>query len=43
MQFLIETLNKVSEGRTTICIAHRLQTIINSDLIIFIENGQVSE
>ena len=36
-------LDKVSKGRTTIIVAHRLSTIINSDRIIFIEDGKVKE
>lgn len=37
------TINKVSEGRTTIIIAHRLTTIIKSDIIFYIDKGQVAE
>jgi ABC-type multidrug transport system fused ATPase/permease subunit len=31
------TINKVSEGRTTITIAHRLTTIMKSDVIFYID------
>ena len=37
------SLQKISEGRTTIIIAHRLSTIVNSDKILLIENGTVLE
>ncbi|XP_072268652.1 ATP-binding cassette sub-family B member 5-like [Pyxicephalus adspersus] len=36
-------LDKVSEGRTTIVIAHRLSTVWTADLIVVLENGAVAE
>jgi ATP-binding cassette subfamily B (MDR/TAP) protein 1 len=36
-------LDKVSQGITTIVIAHKIGTIKNSDMIIFLENGVVRE
>jgi ATP-binding cassette subfamily B (MDR/TAP) protein 1 len=36
-------LDKVSRGITTIVIAHKIGTIKNSDLIIFLEDGKVRE
>jgi len=37
------TLDKVSEGRTTVCIAHRLTTIQNADKILVFANGEIIE
>jgi hypothetical protein len=36
-------INAVAAGRTTITVAHRLSTIMNSDLIIVLEQGRVLE
>ncbi|XP_072268653.1 ATP-binding cassette sub-family B member 5-like [Pyxicephalus adspersus] len=36
-------LDKASEGRTTIVIAHRLSTVWTADLIVVLENGSVAE
>lgn len=36
-------LDKVTEGRTTIIIAHRLSTLKNADKIIVIEDGKIAE
>ena len=38
-----KTLDKVSKGRTTIVIAHRLTTVQNSDKIIVIDSGMLAE
>ena len=38
-----KTLDKISQGRTTIVIAHRLTTIQNADKIIMIEKGKAVE
>lgn len=38
-----EALTKLSEGRTTIIIAHRLSTLRDADSLIVIENGRVAE
>jgi len=38
-----KTLDEISQGRTTIVIAHRLTTIINADKIIVFDKGNVVE
>jgi len=37
------SLNLVSEGRTTIIVAHRLSTIVDVDQIIVLKNGSIIE
>eukprot|EP00099_Drosophila_melanogaster_P014939 NP_523740.3 multi drug resistance 50 [Drosophila melanogaster] len=38
-----DALDAASEGRTTISIAHRLSTVVHSDVIFVFENGLVCE
>ncbi|KAI9110760.1 hypothetical protein K1719_018198 [Acacia pycnantha] len=38
-----EALEKAMSGRTVIMIAHRLSTVVNADIIVVVQNGQVSE
>ncbi|MBA0751582.1 hypothetical protein Gogos_000497 [Gossypium gossypioides] len=38
-----DALEKATQGRTVILIAHRMSTIINVDIIAVVENGQVTE
>ena len=38
-----ESLEKLSEGRTTIVVAHRLSTVKNADEIAVVENGVIVE
>ena len=40
---LQETFEKLSQGRTTIIIAHRLSTVRGADRIAVIENGRIAE
>ena len=36
-----EALNRASENRTTLIIAHRLSTVIHADLILVLDNGKI--
>ncbi len=38
-----EALDRLTLGRTTIVIAHRLSTVLNADRIVVIENGSITE
>lgn len=38
-----QAIERISSGRTTFTIAHRLSTIVNSDEILFIEDGKIVE
>ncbi|KOM40983.1 hypothetical protein LR48_Vigan04g118100 [Vigna angularis] len=38
-----EALESATQGRTVILIAHRLSTVVNADIIVVVENGQVAE
>jgi ATP-binding cassette, subfamily B, heavy metal transporter len=38
-----DALDRVSEGRTTLVIAHRLSTVINADEIIVLDKGVIAE
>jgi len=42
-QAIKETLDRVSQSRTTIMIAHRLSTIVNADQIVVLDFGRVAE
>ena len=35
--------HKIMEGRTTFIVAHRLSTILDADIILYMENGKVLE
>ncbi|KAL4560128.1 hypothetical protein LXL04_032277 [Taraxacum kok-saghyz] len=38
-----QAIDKISKGRTTIVIAHRLATVRNADMIVVLEQGSVCE
>jgi len=38
-----DAIDRLSEGRTTIMIAHRLSTLRNADHLIVIEKGRLEE
>ena len=40
---IMETLEQVERGRTTIVIAHRLSTIVHADQIVVLEDGRIAE
>ena len=40
---LQETFEKLSQGRTTVIIAHRLSTVRNADRIAVVEDGRIKE
>ncbi|XP_055326893.1 multidrug resistance protein homolog 65-like [Sitodiplosis mosellana] len=42
-KFVQQTLDRASEGRTTIVVSHRMSAIKNADRIVFIDKGQVIE
>ncbi|GFV51853.1 ATP-binding cassette sub-family B member 7, mitochondrial [Trichonephila clavipes] len=40
---ILAALQRASEGRTSICIAHRLSTVMNADEILVLDKGKVAE
>lgn len=40
---VMEAIEEVSRGKTSIVIAHRLSTVVNSDRILVLEKGQIVE
>ena len=42
-QFIMDNMNKITEGRTTMIIAHRLSTVKNCDKIFVLDQGKIIE
>ena len=42
-EYIQDSLARISTGRTTIAIAHRLSTLKNADRLVILENGSVAE
>jgi ABC-type transport system involved in Fe-S cluster assembly fused permease/ATPase subunit len=40
---ILETLERIERGRTTIVIAHRLSTVVHADQIVVLDAGHVAE
>ena len=40
--FIQQALTKLVQGRTTFMIAHRLSTVLNADLILVLDSGQIA-
>lgn len=42
-QTILEALSRATEHRTSICIAHRLSTVMDADEILVLENGRIGQ
>jgi ATP-binding cassette subfamily B multidrug efflux pump len=40
--YVQDAMSRIAEGRTTLVITHRLQTVRNNDLIIVLEDGRIA-
>jgi ATP-binding cassette subfamily B protein len=40
---ILATLDRLARNRTSITIAHRLSTVVNSDIILVLDEGRVAE
>lgn len=41
-RFVQEALDQLMQNRTVLIIAHRLSTVVNSDILYFLENGKIT-
>lgn len=42
-QNILQALRRATDGKTSICIAHRLSTVMDADEILVLQNGKVTE
>jgi ATP-binding cassette subfamily B protein len=42
-QAILSALREISEGHTSLVIAHRLSTVVDADRIIVLDNGRICE
>jgi ATP-binding cassette subfamily B protein len=40
---VVETIGRIRHGRTLVMVTHRLETVVDADLIVVMRNGQVDE
>ncbi|KAK9746928.1 ABC transporter [Popillia japonica] len=40
---ILQALRRATDGKTSICIAHRLSTVMDADEILVLQNGKVTE
>jgi ATP-binding cassette subfamily B protein len=40
---VVETIGRIRHGRTVVMVTHRLETVVDADLIVVMRNGQVDE
>ena len=42
-KIILDNLRATRKGKTTILIAHRISAVKNSDLIVYLEDGEIKE
>lgn len=43
LQHILQALDRATRNRTSICIAHRLSTVMDADEILVLEKGKIIE